>query len=61
MQAMRNCPRTGSLPAGKGCFTEPTVASTAERKLWLLPLWARYSLRPTEDRVAGVGAQIWDP
>src|SRR3989337_2054404 len=44
-QAIRNCPRTGSLPAGKECFTERTVASTAERKLWLWPLCARYSLR----------------
>jgi hypothetical protein len=32
-QVTLNCPRTGSLPAGNGCFTERTVASTAERKL----------------------------
>ena len=32
IQVTRNSPRTGSLAAGKGCFTLRTVASTAERK-----------------------------
>jgi len=33
MQVILNFPRTGNLPAGNGCLTERTVASTAERKL----------------------------
>ena len=45
MQVTLNCPRTGSLPAGKGCFTERTVDSTAERKLCPSLLCARYALR----------------
>ena len=41
MQVTLNFPRTGNLPAGKACFTERMVASTAERKLCPSLLWAR--------------------
>jgi len=33
IQVTRSIPRTGNLPAGNGCFTLRTVASTAARKL----------------------------
>ncbi len=44
-EATRNFQRTGSSPAAKGYFTERTVASTAERRLWLSLVCARKSLR----------------
>lgn len=52
MQATRNWPLTGSLPAGKGCLTLRTVASTAARKL-------RPSCRCSQLRRRRSAACVW--